>query len=220
MADEKTFTQADIDAAVSKATDDANARIEAMDKKVNEALDEAKEAKRKLRSATEISPDDVAAIEAERDKALADLGEANKQVKALTKERDTAVQSLETEQTTSRNNALNAEVRGAMNKANLLPEAAEAVEAYLRSGATVDVADGQYVVKRGDKTMTEFAEEYFSGDASKWARAASVNGGGGATGGSGSGGSGKTITLAQLNEMNPKARPAFFAEGGTIHDAA
>lgn len=42
--------------------------------------------------------------------------------------------------------------------------------------------------------------------------------GSGATGGSGGSGSGKTMTLTAFNDLNPKARAAYMASGGTLQE--
>lgn len=198
MADEKTFTQADLD----KIKAEADARIEAMDKKVQEALDEAKEAKRALRAASEIKPEDLSAAEDRADKAEAKAKELEKQLGTVTKERDTAVKALETEQTVSRNNALDREISDLVAKGAIVPEAVDMAKAYLREGATTEIVDGKIVVKRGDNLMSEFAAEYFASDATKIIRAAPNNSGGGAPGGTSGGSSGgKTITVAEHQEV-------------------
>jgi hypothetical protein len=81
MAEDKTVTQADIDKAVKDAVAAAE---EALKGKNSELLDEVKKLKADLRKVKEVSPEDVAAIEAERDKALADLATATKAAKEAT----------------------------------------------------------------------------------------------------------------------------------------
>ena len=218
MSDD-TITKAEYDKLASQLAT-LTERLETTEAKNAGLLDDLKKAQRELRSAKDITPEAHQAEVDRADKAEAALAELSKQVKALSGERDKAVKALTDEQTAARSFALAAEVRGAMNKANILPDAAEAIEAFLRSGVSVDVdGQGQFVVKRGDKPLSEFAEEYFSSDASKWARAAPANSGGGAPGGGGTG-SGKAITREQFNAMNAKDRSQFFADGGAISEAA
>ena len=74
MADEQKFTKEQLDKAVADAV--AALDVDGLKAKVAEALDEAKEAKRKLRAASEIKPEDMAALEAEKYLAANELAEA------------------------------------------------------------------------------------------------------------------------------------------------
>ena len=60
MAEDKTLTQADVDKAVKDAVAEATKGLK---QNLSDALDEAKDAKRKLRSASEIKPEDLTAAE-------------------------------------------------------------------------------------------------------------------------------------------------------------
>lgn len=210
MADEKTFTQEDIDAAVEKA-------IGPLKEKLTEVMDEAKEAKRKLRAASEIKPEDLQAAEDRADKAEKDLADANKQVKALTKERDDATAALEGERGLATKmlteNALNdalAEV--GVNVPGLLAGA----KGIFGPQAQVVTEGDKRVVKIGDKTVTDAIKAWASTEDAKHFITAANNNGGGAPGSKGGTGGGKTKTEAEFNALPPRERATFMAEGGTI----
>lgn len=212
MADEKTFTQADLDAAIEKA-------VGPLKSKLDEVMDEAKEAKRKLRAASEIKPEDLAAAEDRADKAEQALADANKTLKTLTKERDDAVKLLESEQGAARTFALEAELASAIAEGNVVPALVPAFKAMIAQQAKADLVDGKYSVTIGDKAAREHIKAFLDSEDGKAFRAAPVNGGVGATGGGG-GGSGKTIGRDQFATMPPRDQSAFIKEGGKVVDQA
>lgn len=215
MADDKTFTQADID----KAKAEAEQRIEAMDAKVKEALDEAKRAKAALRAASEIKPEDLTAAEERADKAEARAAEAEKSVKTITAERDKAVKALETEQTAARGYALEAELASAIAEGNVIPSLVPGFKAMMAVQAKADLVDGKYSVTIGDKPAREAIKTMLDSDDGKAWRAAPHNNGGGAPGSKTSSG-GKTMTRAEFDALDPSGKMAFSKEGGKLTDAA
>lgn len=212
MSDEAKFTQADLDAAIEKA-------VGPLKSKLDEVMDEAKEAKRKLRAAGEIKPEDLAAAEDRAEKAEQALAEANKQVKTLTTERDKAVKALETESGAARNYALEAEIASAIAAGNVVPALVPALKAMVQQQAKADLVDGKYAVTIGDKPAKDYITGFLDSDEGKAFKAAPHNSGGGAPGGKGAAG-GKAVTTEQFNSMSPKERSAFFSDGGVIQDAA
>lgn len=201
MADEKTFTQADLDAAVAKAVGD----LDGLKTKLTEALDEAKDAKRKLRAASEIKPEDLAAAEDRADKAEQALADANKTLKTLTKERDDAVKLLESEQGAARTFALEAELASAIAEGNVVPALVPAFKAMIAQQAKADLVDGKYSVTIGEKAAREHIKAFLDSEDGKAFRAAPVNGGGGATGGGGGGGGNNPFAKDTMN-MTEQAR--------------
>ena len=208
MADEKTFTQADIDAAIAK-------EVGGLKEQLTQVMDEAKEAKRKLRAASEIKPEDLTAAEERADRAEAALKEAQKTVKTLTTERDGAVKALESETAAARSYAQEAEIADAIAKGNVMADLVPAFKAMIQSQAKADLVDGKYVVTIGDKPAAEYISTFLAGDTGKAFRAATPNGGGGAPGGKGSE-AGKAVSGAEFAAMNAKARAAFMEAGGVI----
>lgn len=210
MADE--ITKADLDKAVAAALAKAQESIDKLEAKNEELIADVRKAKQAARSASEIKPEDLAAAEDRADKAETALAEANKQVKALTTERDKAAKALEAEQSAARSYALDAEISGAIAAGNVVPALVPAFTALLKQQAKADLADGKYVVTIGDKPAGDYIKGFLDSDDGKAYRAAGVNGGGGAPGGGGSQG-GKTISKADyqatINGSDMKAIAAM-----------
>lgn len=212
MSDDKTYTKADLDAAIAEAK-------EAQDAKNRELLAEVKALKADLRKHKEISPDDLAALEAERDDLRAKLTAAEKQAKDALKAAETACKALETEQGAARNYALDAEINAAIAAGNIVPALVPAFTAMVKQQAKADLVDGKYSVQIGDKAAREYITAYLDTDEGKAFRAAPVNGGGGATGGAGGGGS-KVVDRNAFATMTPNAQSDFIKAGGKVVDAA
>ena len=218
MADEKTFTQADID----KIKADADARIDAMDKKVAEALDEAKKAKAEARKLKEIDPAEVERLEGEIETLRAENAKLAKEAKDAAKQAETATKALETEQGAARNYALEAELAGAIAEGNVVPSLVPGFKAMMVGQAKADLVDGKYAVTIGDKSAREHIKAFLDSDDGKAWRAAAHNSGTGAPGGKG-GESGKTMTRAEYDQKtisDPKGMRDFIKDGGTVVDQA
>lgn len=209
MADD-TITKADYDAALAKMQESID-RLEAKNAELVGDL-------RKARKSSEIKPEDLAAAEDRADKAEQALAEANKQVKALTGERDKAVKALEQESAAARTFALDAEITDAIAKGNVVPALVPAFKAMVAQQAKADLVDGKYSVMIGDKPARDYITSFLDSDDGKHFKAAAANGGGGAPGGGGAGG-GKVANAEQFAAMSAKDRAAFFAGGGTLEAA-
>lgn len=217
MADE-TYTKADIDAAIEKATSGLKESIDKLTSKNEELIGE----NRKLKRGAEIKPEDLQAAEDRADKAEARIKELEKAAKEATTRADKAEKSLETEQGAARTYALEAELNGAIAEGNVLPAYVPALKALLAREAKADLVDGKYAVLIGDKPAREHVKAFLDTDEGKAFKAAPVNGGGGAPGGK-PGGNGQTMTRAQHQELmvsDPKAANAFVKDGGKIVDQA
>lgn len=207
--------KAAIKAAVEEATKSLADSVEKLEAKRDEALAEAKEAKRQLRASQEIKPEDLAAAEERADKAEKALADATKQVKTLTAERDKAVKDLESESGAARAYALDAELAGAIAEGNVLPSLVPAFKALMSGQAKADLVDGKYAVTIGDKAAREHIKTFLESEEGKAFRSAAANRGGGAPGGSG-GQSGKTVSSEEFNSMGAKQRAEFMGSGGQI----
>lgn len=217
MAD---LTQADIDAAVAKVTADFEKRIEAIDAKKNEAIDEAKKAKQALRAHQDIKPEDLTAAEERAEKAETALREAQNQVKSLTKERDTAVKSLEAEQGFTNKLLIQDGLKSALIASGVKDEDfLDSLTHKFSSGATIKSDGEARVAMLGDKALADAIKEWAGTDAGKKFVAAADNSGAGAPGGKG-GSPGKSISEADFNAMSGKDRAAFMNSGGSIAAAA
>ncbi len=215
-----TITKADHEAALAKIRAEFEARIEAIDTKKNEALDEAKKAKAELRKVKEISPDDFAALEAERDALVNKLTAAEKLAKDATKQAEQATKSLESEQGAARRFALEAELSSAIAEGNVVPALVPAFKAMIAQQAKADLVDGAYVVNIGDKAAREHIKAFLDSDEGKAFRAAPANGGSGAPGAQGNGGNVKTMSRSQFEGLDPAGRMAFAKDGGKVIDQA
>lgn len=216
MADEN-ITKADIDKAVKDAL--ASAREE-FDTEVTGLKDKNKELLGKLRAAGEIKPEDLATAEDRAEKAEKALADANKQVAAITKERDGAVKALETEQGAARSYALDAELSGAIAEGNVLPAFVPALKAMLQQQAKADLVDGKYIVQIGDKPARDHMKAFLDSDDGKHFRAADQSGGGGRPGSGGAKGDGgkqmgrsahQALTLSNAKQAND-----FILTGGVV----
>lgn len=216
MADENTPSKADIDKAIKDAVAAARDEWEA---ETQGLKDKNKELLGKLREASGVKPEDLAAAEDRADKAERALADATKQVKALTTERDKAVQALEQESGAARSYALDAEITDAIAKGNVVPALVPALKAMVAQQAKADLVDGKYAVMIGDKPARDYIGAFLDSDDGKHFKAAAQNGGGGAPGGGGAGG-GKTVTRAQWDGMDHAARSSFAKDGGKVVDQA
>lgn len=221
MADAETITQADIDKAVKDAIAAAKADWDAeKDAEVSGLKKKNQELLNKVRAAGDITPEDIARVEGERDKAQADLAEATKQVKALTTDLGKANKALETEQGAARSYALDAEINAAIASGNIVPALVPAFTAMVKQTAKADLVDGKYSVTIGDKPAAEHIKALLDSEDGKHFRAAPNNSGGGAAGGNGAAASSKTVTRSQWDGMEPHARVTFSKEGGKVVDEA
>lgn len=216
MADDKTYTQADID----RIKAEADARLEAMDRKVTEAVDEAKKAKAEARKLKEIDPAEVERLESELDALKAENAKLAKDAKDALKTAETATKALEAEQGAARTYALEAELSGAIAEGNVVPSLVPGFRAMMAMQAKADLVDGKYSVMIGDKPAREHIKGFLDSDDGKAWRAMAANGGGGAPGSGGAKGDAKTITRAQFDSMSHPERSSFSTGGGKVIDEA
>ena len=196
--------------------------------KMQESIDrlEAKNAEligenRRLKRAGEIKPEDLAAAEDRADKAEAALAEATKQVKALTTERDKAVQALEQETGFTQKLLIQDGIKSALIANGVKDEDyIDSLAAKFSQGATIVANGDAREAMLGDKKLADAIKEWAGTDAGKKFVAAPLNGGGGAPGGGGAGTGGKVITRAQFDAMSHVERAKFSTEGGKVVDQA
>lgn len=219
MADDKTFTQADIDKAIAAAVAKVQESVDRLESKNEELIAENRKAKAAARAASEIKPEDLTAAEERAEKAEAALTQAQKDLKAITVERDKAVKGLETEQGAARSYALEAEINAAIAAGNIVPALVPAFTAMLKQNAKAELVDGKYAVKIGEKAAKEHVTEFLATEEGKAFKAATVNGGGGAPGSDGSGSGGKQVSRSAFDAMDQGARATFAKEGGKVVDA-
>lgn len=220
MSDEKTFTKADVDAAVAAATAKLDDKVEELSNKYSGAIDDLKKAQREARAAKDITPESHQAEVERADKAEAALAEANKALKAANTEREKAAKALEAEQGAARSFALEAELASAIAEGNVVPALVPAFKAMVQQQAKAELVDGKYTVQIGDKPARDYIKTLLESDDGKHFRAASLNGGGGAPGSGGAQSASKTVTRAEFDGMSHPDRASFAKEGGKVVDQA
>ena len=213
--EEKAFTQADMDAAIEKATGGLKA-------KVDELLGEAKAAKAKAKEEAEAarkSAEEKAAkdgdVEAltkswqdKWDKREAEFAEASKHSAEM-------VNSLTVGKTA-------AELAGSL----AVEGSASVLERIIKDRLSVEVKDGAPVVTVKDATgkpsaltVKEFAEELKADKALAPLIAASRASGGGAASNTGGAGGAQTVTREKWDGMSHAQRADFSKSGGKVVDA-
>lgn len=216
MAEDKTFTKDDLDAAIAAAVAKVQESVDKLEAKNKELIGE----NRKLKSAGEIKPEDLQAAEERADKLQAALDEAQKSVKSLTGERDKAVKSLETEQGFTQKLLIQDGLKSALIANGVKDEDfIDSLAAKFSSGASVKIEGDNRTALIGDKPLADAIKEWAATDAGKKFVAAPANGGGGAGGSDGKGGGGKTVNRAAFDAMDQSARGNFISEGGKVVDA-
>lgn len=192
-------------AALAKAIEEATAPLV---EKNRELLGELK----KARKSAEITPEQLAAVEDERDRLQADLNAAQKVAKEATKAAETAQKALEAESGFTQrlliDNGLVSELtkNGVTNAAHL-----KAAQALLRSGVQIQADGENRIAKVGDKALGDYVKEWAASDEGKNFVAAPANNGGGAAGGAGGGGKPDLSKLKPVDRMTA-AREAAAAK--------
>lgn len=182
MADEKKFTQADVDAAVAAANEKHDADISGLKAKVSALIADNKSLKR---GAT-ITPEDLHAAEERADKAEARAAEAEKQIKTLTGERDKVAKTLEAEQAFTQKLLIQDGIKTALIAAGVKDEDfLDSLTAKFSTGAVVTSEGDARKAMFGDKDLAVHITEWAATDAGKKYVEAPNNGGGGAPGGKG-----------------------------------
>jgi hypothetical protein len=209
MSEEKTLTQADIDAAVAKMQES----IDKLESKNAELVADL----RKARKTQEIKPEDLAAAEDRADKAEAALAAAQKEAKDAKVAAEKAAKALEAESGFTHRLLVENGLREAL-AANGVTNAVhqKAAMAMLASGVQVAADGDTRIAKVGDKALADYVKEWAGGDEGKHFVSAPVNSGGGAPGGTQAPAGAKTVTRAQFDAMQPVEKTTFAKEGGKV----
>jgi hypothetical protein len=203
MADE-TYSKADLEKAVKEAVAKAEEGLKA---KLDEVMDEAKEAKRKLRAASEIKPEDLTAAEDRADKAEARVKELEKAAKDATAAKEKAEKALVDEQGFTQKLLISDGLKSALIANGVKDEDfIDSLTAKFASGASIKIDGDKRVAMHGDKALGDFIKEWAGTDAGKKFVAAPVNSGGGAGGGDGKGAAAQTMTRAAYDALDQNAK--------------
>lgn len=182
------------------------AKLEANNKRLTAELKEA-------RKSAEITPEQLATVEQERDKALAELATVQKQAKDALKAAETATKQLEAETGFTQKLLIDNGLLETLGKNGVTdPAYQKAALAMLRGGVQIVIDGDNRIAKFGDKPLADHVKEWATSDEGKRFVAADANTGGGAQGGAG-GGNNKVIKQADFDALAPKARASRMAEG-------
>jgi hypothetical protein len=201
-------------------TEALEGKVEELSNKYSGAMDDLKKAQRELRAAKDITPEAHQAEIDRADKAEAALAEVNKQVKALTTERDKAVKDLQTEQAHTSKLLISDGLKSALIANGVKDEDfIDTLTAKFATGASIKVDGENRIAMLGDKGLADAIKEWAGSDAGKKFVAAPQNSGGGAAGGGGASG-GKTILRSQFDALSPAEQMATIKGGAKVVDAA
>lgn len=205
--------------AIAAAVDAAVAGLKT---KNAELLAEVKANKRK---GGEVDHAELERTEAERDKALSDLAEVQKQLKTATKGAEESTKTLQAEQGYTSRLLIDNGLAAALAEAGVSnPVHAKAAAALLRASSQIAVkveGDARSAMV-GDKPLSEFVKAWSQGDEGKQFVAAQGNSGSGASGSGGAAGTVNpwakdTFNLTQQGKIlteNPAQAAAFKSAAG------
>lgn len=178
--------------------------------KRDELLGEVK----KLRRESQIDPAELEKVEAERDELKQRLAETERNATKAAKELEAATKRLADTEGAYANTMRDAALTAELTKAGVTsPALLKAAKALLAEGVVVVDEDGRKAVKAGDKPLTDFINEWASGDEGKHFIAAPAISGGGAQGARGGTvinkgdlGGAKTDRVAAIAKMFPELK--------------
>lgn len=189
-------------AALKAAIEEATAPLA---EKNRELLGELK----KARKSADITPEQLAEVEGERDKLQSELSAAQKQAKEATKAAESATKQLADESGfTARLLVDNGLVSELTKNGVTNPVHVKAAQAMLRASVQVAVDGENRIAKVGDKSLADHVKEWAAGDEGKHFVTAAANGGGGASGGSGKMASADVMKLSPVERMNAGRKTA------------
>lgn len=186
-----------IDAAVEAATT-------GLKSKNTELLGELK----KARKAGEITPEQLAEVEEQRDKLQSDLATAHKELKKANATVEQSTKALQTESAFTQNLLIENGLTAELTKNQITnPALLKAAIALHKSNIKVEADGDNRVAKYGDKAMADAIKEWAASDDGKHFVTAPSNNGGGATGGNG----GRATNVTGKVDGTPDERAAYFA---------
>ena len=199
--------------AVAKLIADAKEGIES---KNSELLAEVKKLKADIRKTQDIKPEDLAALESERDALAAKLSAAEKSAKDALKAAETAQKALEAESGVTHKLLAENGLIAELTKAGITDADFLAAAKAMHIGSVKVIAEGEErKAMYGDKPIADAIKEWAATDTAKKFISAPANSGGGAHGNNGGKG-GKTISETEFNALSAKERAAKMAEGYTF----
>jgi regulator of replication initiation timing len=220
MAEDKTFTKDELDAAVAKAVEAATGDVDGLKAKVDELIGDNKKLKAEARKAKDVDPAEVERLHAELEDAQAKRREAEKLAKDATATAEKATKALDAE--TGFTHKLLAEngVVAALTSAGVTdPTYLDVAKAFHLPNVKV-VPDGdKRTAMYGDKPLEEAIKEWAATDAGKKLVSAANNSGGGSGGGAGKQPA-KTMPRATFEALPADEKVAAVKDGVQLVDAA
>lgn len=212
------MSESKIDLNAPEVKDAIQAAVDAAVAPLATKRDELLAEVRKLKAGKQVSPEDYAALEAERDELRASLDKTGKELKAAIANAEKATKALETESGFTKKLLADNGLSDALVKAGVNnPAHLKAVKALLAGQVQIVSEGDQRIAKVGDKALADFVTEWAKSDDGKHFVSAPANSGGGAQGGAGGAG-GKTMTRAEWDTKSHADRAAFAKDGGKVVD--
>lgn len=147
--------------------------------KRDELLGEVK----KLRKESAIKPEDLEAVERERDELKTALNTAQKEAKSFKELATSADEALKAESTFNHRLLVDNGLTDELTKAGVInPAFLKAVKSTLANQVKVITEGDQRIAKAGDKNLTDFVKEWAASDEGKHFVQAPTNSGGGSQG--------------------------------------
>lgn len=208
----------DTKAALDAIRSDFDAKLETEQGKNRGLLDDFKKAQAALRAKEGVNPDDLAKVEADRDRLANELAAATKTAKDAALAIDKANKALEQEQGFTQRLLIQDGIKSALIANGVKDEDfLDTLALKFANGATVKIDGDNRLAQIGDKTVADAIKEWAGSDSGKKFVSAPDNSGGGASGGGGVQG-GKTTTRSAFDAMEPAAKTAFAKDGGKVVD--
>lgn len=173
----------------------------------------------KLRKQGDIDPEQVAEIEAARDKALTDLAKATKDLKAANANAEKIQKALQSETAFTQKLLVDNGLTAALTANNVtMPAMLKAAVAMLRPGVQLEIDGENRVPKFGDKPLDEAIKSWADSEEGKFFRSAAANHGGGANGGGGGTGEQNTMTRAAFTGLSAEKKVDLSKKGIRLTD--
>lgn len=208
----------DIDLNSPEVKKAIEAAVEAAVKPLADKRDELLSEVKKLRKESAIKPEDLEAVEKERDELRNQLTAANKLAKESKEMAEKATKQLEAESGFTQKLVLENQLTAKFMEAGVKdPDFLDLLKSkHLPLGKVVIDGDNRKAMF-GDKDIDTYVKEWTTTESAKKMIAAPNNTGGNAQGGSQQANA-KTMTRAQFDAADQGTRAAFAKEGGKVVD--
>lgn len=214
MADDKTYTQEEVEAQIKEALAKETEGLKAKRDELLGDLRKAKDDKAELSERLQKLEDAQEAAERERAEAEGNVDQIREQVakeyerklEKKQKELDAANERAESELSQNRKLLIDNGLTDALTKANVAKDLIPAARARMKElGIELEDVEGQRQALIDGKPLSEYVSEWSQGDEGRHFVAAANNGGGGANGANGGG-----KATPKLSDMTEAERKEYF----------